>query len=94
MLDSSFSFLYLSLPKDYDLCLADIWSMKPNTFEMKNHGNIRYAHRRNSRERYEICSKLTIKTERCKWRCSGVLIINFDHISHLVLLFLLLTLNQ
>ena len=37
---------------------------------------------RNTRTRYEICSKLTIKTpER-------------EHISHLVLVFLLLTLNM
>ena len=41
------------------------------------------------------CSKLTIKTpERCKWRCSGVFIVNFEHILHLVLLFILLTLNM
>ena len=29
-----------------------------------------------------------------KWRRSGVFIVNFQHISHLVLLFLLLTLNM
>ena len=47
---------------------------------------------RNTRTRCEICSKLTIKTpER---RRSGVFIVNFDHISHLVLVFLLLTLNM
>ena len=38
--------------------------------------------------------KLTIKTsERRQWR-SGVFIVNFEHISHLALLFLLLTLNM
>ena len=43
----------------------------------------------------EICSKLTIKTqERCQWRRSDVFMINFEHISHLVLVFLLLTLNM
>ena len=43
----------------------------------------------------EICSKLTIKTpERRHWRCSGVFIVNFEHISHLALVFLLLTLNR
>ena len=47
---------------------------------------------RNIRTRCEICSKLTIKTpERRHWRLSGVFIVNFKHISHLVLLFLLLT---
>ena len=47
---------------------------------------------RNAGKRCEICSKLTIKTpERCVR--TGVFIVNFEHISHLVLLFLLLTLN-
>ena len=42
----------------------------------------------------EILSKLTIKTlERRHWRRSGFLIVNFEHISRLVLLFLL-TLNM
>ena len=44
-----------------------------------------------TRARYEICSKLTIKTRY--WRRSGVFIVNFDDISHLLLVFLLLTLN-
>ena len=43
----------------------------------------------------EIWSKLTIKIpERCHWRRSGIFIVNFEHISHLVLVFLLLTLNM
>ena len=50
---------------------------------------------RNSRKRYEICSKLTIKTlDRHQWRRSGVFIVNSKHISHLVLVFLLLTLSR
>ena len=50
---------------------------------------------RNTITRCEICSKLTIKTtERCYWRRSGVFIVNFEHISHLVLVFLMLTLNM
>ena len=50
---------------------------------------------RNTRTRCEICSKLTIKTpERRQWRRSGVFIVNFEHISHLVLVFLLLTLSR
>ena len=41
-----------------------------------------------------MCSKLTIKTpEQHHWRRSGIFIVNFEHISHLVLVFLLLTLN-
>ena len=43
----------------------------------------------------EICSKLTIQTpEQREWRRSGVFIVNFEHILHLVLVFLLLTLNM
>ena len=42
--------------------------------------------------RCEICSKLTIKTpERHQRHCSGVFIVNFEHISHLFLVLLLLT---
>ena len=48
---------------------------------------------RYTRTKCETCSKLTIKTpERRQWR-SGVFIVNFEHTSHLVLEFLLLTLN-
>ena len=50
---------------------------------------------RNIRTRCEICSKLKIRTsERHQWRRSGVFIVNFEHISHLALLLLLLTLNM
>ena len=50
---------------------------------------------RNTRRRCEICSKSTIETpERRHWHCSGVFSVNFEHISHLVLVFLLLTLNM
>ena len=50
---------------------------------------------RNSRARCKMCLKLTINTsERRHWRRSGVFIVNFEYISHLVLVFLLLTLNR
>ena len=50
---------------------------------------------RNTRKPCRICSKLTIKTpERGHWRCSVVLIVNFEHDSHIFLVFLLLTLNK
>ena len=50
---------------------------------------------RNSRARCEICSKLTMKIpQRRQWRRSGIFIVNFEHISHLVLVFLLLTLSM
>ena len=41
---------------------------------------------RNFRTRSETCSKLTIKTagrRQWQWRCSGVLIVNFERTSHL-----------
>ena len=41
------------------------------------------------------CSKLTIKTpERRHFRRSGVFIVNFEHISHSVLVFLLLNMSR
>ena len=43
----------------------------------------------------EICSKLTTKTpERRQWRRSGVFFVNFEHIPHITLVFLLLTLTS
>ena len=50
---------------------------------------------RNTKARREICLKLTIKTpERRRGRRYGVFIVYFEHISHLVLVFLLLTLSE
>ena len=52
-------------------------------------------HSRNTRTMCEICSKLIIKTtERRHRRLYIVFIVNFEHISHIVLVFLLLTLNK
>ena len=43
----------------------------------------------------EICSKLTINTkERCHCNCYGVFIANFEQMSHIALVFPLLTLNE
>ena len=50
-----------------------------------------YLHKvnnRNTRTRCEICLKLTIKIP------GGIFIVNFEHISHVVLMFLLLTLSR
>ena len=45
--------------------------------------------------RCEICSKLIIKTpKRRHWRRSDVFIVNFENISHLLLVLLLLTLGR
>ena len=50
---------------------------------------------RNTRTSCEIFSKLTIKTsQRRHWRRSGVFIVNFENIPHLVLVFLLFILNM
>ena len=50
---------------------------------------------KDTRTACEICSKLTIKTpERHHWRSSDVFIVNFERISHLLLVFLLLTLSR
>ena len=50
---------------------------------------------KNSRTRCKICSKLTIKTpEWHHWRRSDMFIVNFKHISHHTLVFLLLTLSK
>ena len=49
----------------------------------------------NTRKRCEIYSKLITKTpERRQWPRSGVFIVNFEHISRLVLVFLLLILSK
>ena len=63
----------------------------PNPF-----GNYMFkVNNRSTRTRCEICSKLTIKIpERRHWHRSGIFIVNFEHISHLVLVFLLLTLSR
>ena len=50
---------------------------------------------RNTRARCEIYSKLAIKTrEQHHWCCSSVFIVNYEHISDLALVFLLLTLSR
>ena len=47
------------------------------------------VNKRNTRARCEICLKLTIKTPwRRHWRRAGVFIVNFEHISDLVIVFL------
>ena len=49
---------------------------------------------RNTRTRCEIYLKLTKTPEPRHWRLAGVFIVNFEHIPHLVLVFLLLTLSR
>ena len=48
-----------------------------------------------TRTRREICSKLTLRTpERRQWHRTCIFIVYLEHISHLVLVFLLLALNM
>ena len=50
---------------------------------------------RNTKKRYELCPKLTLRTpERRERRHSGVFIVNFEHTSQHFLVFLLLTWNK
>ena len=47
------------------------------------------------KKKCEICSKVTVKTtERRHWRRTGVCIVNFEHISHLFPVLLVLNLNK
>ena len=86
-----------NLAKD---CIIDVWRVPEFASEcnsVKSYKNLAAeavpggiyllkVDNRNSRQRSEICSKLTI--------CSGIFIVNFEHVSHLVLVFLLITLNM
>ena len=49
------------------------------------------ANNKNTRTGREICSKLP---ERRQWRRFGIFVVNFEHFPHLLLVFLLLTLNM
>ena len=53
------------------------------------------VHKRNIIARCEICSKLTIKTpEKRHLHRSTLFNVNFEHISHLTLVFVMLTLTR
>ena len=73
------------------------WYIQVNTFKVYKvtvhpAGNYMFkVNNRNTRAKCEICPKLTIKTQE---RRSSVFFVNFEHISHLVLVFLLLTLSK
>ena len=76
--------------------IRNFYIIKLNNFYINKAGvYLLKVNNRIIRTRCEIFSKLTIKTEeRRQWRRSGVFIINFKYISHLVLVFLMLTLNR
>ena len=57
--------------------------------------NMVRVNNKNTNAMCEICSKLTLKKpERRQWRRSGVFIVNFEHILHLAIVLLLLSLNM
>ena len=68
----------------------------PHEMSLSPAGNYIFkVNNRSTRTRCNMLSKLTIKTpERRHWRRSRVFIVNFKHISYLVLVFLLLTLSR
>ena len=69
-------------------CAPNAKSIPANTYLFK-------FNNRNTRKRGEIFSKLTIKKpERRQRRRSGVFIANFENISHLFLMLLLLNLSK
>ena len=71
----------------------DMFSAKCKLFYKTNKpvGNHMFkVNNKNTRTRCQICSKLTIKTPERR----RVFIVNLEHISHFVLVFLLLTLSR
>ena len=73
---------------------AQLYTLDNNIYTRKSfptNTDLFMVNNSNTRKRCEICSKLTMKTPE---RRSTVFIVNFEHISHLFLVFLLLTLNK
>ena len=80
-----FSYFFRILDFSSILAYLSSWKHNPADIYLLKVSN------RNTRTICKICSKLAIKTpERRQWRRSGVFIVNFEHISRLVLVFLLL----
>ena len=77
----------------YRVIYLSLWELIP-AIPASFHYLLRVNDRKTT-TRCQICSKLTIKTPKGRqWRRSGVFIVSFEHVSHLVLVFLLLTLNK
>ena len=78
----------INKPKSFCIILFAVWkeSLTPvNIYLLK-------VNNKNTRKRCEIYSKLIVKgPKQRQWRRSSVFIVNFEHISHLFLVFLLLT---
>ena len=79
----------------FDWVLSTSLELKHKTDNPANINLFKVNNRNTSWKSCEICSKFTIKTiERRHGRHSGVFIVDFEHISNLFLVFLLLTLNK
>ena len=88
-------FSYLLGYQKFDLVALCIVWQKSMILVISGCNNMFKVNNRNTRTRCEICSELTIKTpKRRHWCRCGVFIVNFGDISHLVLVFLLLTLGR
>ena len=85
--------LYKILPNSaHGRCLDLIISYEQYRFQLYSSGNYMFkVDNRNTRTRCEIYSKLTIKIPE---RLPGIFLVNFEHISQLPLVFLLLTLSR
>ena len=95
------SIRYKQLPKDLvraevmDLEFQSDWLFLEEITQNPANIYLFTVNNRNARKMFDICSKLTMKTqEQDHWRRSVVFIANFEHISRLFLVFLLLTLNK
>ena len=76
---------YLKLYEDVSQWKSHIFPV--NIYPLK-------VNNKNTRKKSEICSEITIKTPKWRhWRRSGSFIVNFEQISYLFLVFLLLTLS-
>ena len=75
--------------------LIIIWNfIHPMQFidELVPADNYMFKFNNRNRTKCQICLKLTIKEpKRRQWHRSGAFVVNFEHITHLVLMFLLLT---
>ena len=88
-----------SIHPSYDLLLPECLACYPGGIYLFK------VNIRNTRARSELFSKLTIQKHQNVvmvflslalniWCLSGIFIVNFEHVSHLFLVFLLLTLNK
>ena len=80
--------IFLHDYRDYRLMITTRYPISAGNYMFK----VNY---KNTRTRWKICSKLTIKTpEQRHWYRFGVFIVNIKQISHLVLVYLMLILRR